>query len=267
MYQNHWERFHRAVCSINFYGKTNSKILGISGFRSGNLIITDDLIYDQPDIAEVKIRFYEEDGVKIFKEIKLSAEEFRKILLPKSSFDRTGIAFFSLDDESLEGTAEFDLCASCNAPIGQEALTISYQMDYNNIALKSALISSNYINGRGYSFIQFDGTVRPGTTGAPLIDHKSGKVIGIISNKELKIVKIYQELLKTVDKNLKILEKVKDKFYIEEVDPVQVLIVNQNQIKHLSREIFTNFAVKNGYALDVNHLREHLENLSEADFD
>ncbi len=267
MYQNHWERYHKAVCSINFYGKTNSKILGLTGFRVGRLIITDDLIYSQPDLLQVKIRFYEHDGVRIFKEITFSHDEFKSILPHKSSFDNLGLAFFNLDEKILEGTTEFALCPNCNSPIGKDALTISYQSDYDNIALRSALISSNYVNDRGLTFLQFDGTVRPATSGSPLIDHESGKVIGIVSNKEMKIVRTYHELLRTVDANLEILKKVKDKFFIEEVDPVQVLIVNQNQIKHLSKEIFLNFAMKNGYALDVNHLREQLENTFEADFD
>lgn len=267
MYQKHWEKCHRAVCSINFYGKTNSKILGLTGFRVDDLIVTDDEMYSLEDYTEAKIRFYEDDGVKIFKELAFSRGEFESLLPPKSNFENLGIVFFSIDKELLEGTSDLDLCVNCYASIGKDAFTISYQPEQNNIGLNSALISSNYINGRGLSFLQFDGTVRSGASGSPLIDNKSGKVLGIISNKELKIFKTYRELLKTVDKNLKVLEKVKDKWFIEEVDPVQVLIVNQNQIKHLSKEIFSNFAVKSGYALDVSHLIEQFENFSDGYLD
>ena len=267
MYQNHWEKCHKAVCSINFYGKTNSRILGLSGFRVGDMIITDDEIYSMSDFSEIRIIFYEEDGMRTFREIKYSSEEFISILPPKSQFEALGVAYFIPDKDLLKGTSEFDLCTRCHSPIGKDAFTISYQPEQNNIALNSALISSNYINGRGHSYIQFDGTVRSGAAGGPLVDSVSGKVLGIVSNKELKIFKTYKELLKTVDNNLKMLEKVKDKWFIDEVDPVQVLIVNQNQIKHLSKEIFSNFAVKSGYALDVNHLKEQLEATSEVDFD
>ena len=267
MYQKHWQDCHKAVCSIIFYGKTGSKLLGVTGFRVGNRVVTDDLIYSLQDAIQVKIRFYEEDGNKVFKEIILSYNEFQAILPERSDFENMGFAYFSLPQEILAGTTSLELCNKCNSVIGKEAFTISYQYDQNGLAMKSALVSSNFFNDRGLSYIQFDGTVRPGTSGSPLIDFDEGKVIGIVANKELHIVKTYREILKNVDNNLSILEKVKGKWFIEDVDPIQVLIVNQNQIKHLSKEFFSNFAVKAGYALEVNHLREQLENYSDSDIE
>ncbi len=267
MYRKIWKEYHRGVCSINFYGKSNSKIMGITGFRLGNRIITDDQIYNQPDTSEVKIRFYEEDGIKIFKEILFSHTELMNLLPPKDEFERLGFAFFNLDNEQLRGTVSLELCQNCSAQIGNESLTISYQYDQNNIALNAALISSNVLNERGLSFIQFDGTIKPGTSGSPLMDLESGKVLGIVANKELQIVKSYREIIKNIDTNLEVLEKVEDKWFIDDVDPVQVLIVNQLQLKHLAREFFSNFALKAGYALEVNHLREYLESFSEIDID
>ncbi|MGC9341721.1 MAG: S1 family peptidase [Bacteroidales bacterium] len=267
MYQQHWKKFHKAVCSINFYGKTNSKILALTGFRVGDQIITDDQTYNPKEATEIKIRFYDEDGFKIFREFVYSWNEFKSLLPPKSEFENLGIAMFSLKDEDLDGTSSLELCNSCNAAIGKEAFTISYQYDQNNLALKSALISSNYINERKLSYIQFDGTVRPGISGSPLIDYEGGKVLGIVTNKEHKIVKSYREIINNIDQNLSTLETVKGKWFVDDVDPIQVLIVNQNQLKHFSREFFSNFAIKNGYALDINHLREYLEGNSEMDFE
>ncbi|MFW5820109.1 MAG: hypothetical protein ACOCWA_02375 [Bacteroidota bacterium] len=263
MYQKHWEKTHKAVCSIHFYGKTNSKVLGLTGFRVEDLMVTSDEVYAISGYNEVKISFYENDGVRIFREFSFSKKEFESLLPPKSHFENIGIVFFSLDNNLLEGTSALEICHNCYSPIGKDAFTISYQPEQHNIGLNSAIISSNYINARGLNFLQFDGTVRSGAGGSPLIDNKSGKILGIVTNKEHKIFHTYRELLKTVDKNLKVLEKVKDKWFIEEVDPVQVLIVNQNQIKHLSKEIFSNFSVASGYALDVSHLKEQRENISE----
>jgi len=267
MYRKIWKEYHRGVCSINFYGKTNSKILGITGFRTGNMIITDDQIYNQKDVSEIKIRFYEDDGAKVFKELLFSYDEYTKMLPAKSEFDGLGFAFFSLDDEQLEGTIPLELCQNCSSHIGNEALTISYQYDQNNIALNSALISSNVKNERGLSYIEFDGTIRTGISGSPLMDLESGKVVGIVANKELQFVKSYREILRNIDANLKALEAVEGKWFVDDVDPIQVLIVNQFQLKHLAREFFTNFALKAGYALDVNHLREYQESYSEIDLD
>ncbi|MBE0652609.1 MAG: trypsin-like peptidase domain-containing protein, partial [Bacteroidales bacterium] len=215
----------------------------------------------------VKIRFYGEDGNKVFRETVFSHENFLTMIPSRADFDNLGFAYFVPDKEVLEGTTSLELCSSCNSVIGKEALTISYQYDQNNMALRSAMVSSNYITDRGLTYIQFDGIVRPGTSGSPLLEIESGKVIGILISKELQIVKTYREILKNVDNNLAILEKVTGKWFIEDVDPIQVLIVNQYQIKHLTKEFFSNFAIKAGYALDVNHLREQLEGYSEIDLD
>jgi hypothetical protein len=267
MYRKIWKDYNHVICSIEFYGKTGSRILGLTGFRHGNKIITDDQIYSIEDPDEIKIRFYEEDGNRVRKEIVFSGAEFQKLLPQKSEFENLGFAYFNLNEDHLDGTVSLNLCQNCNTAIGTQAVTISYNYNQNNIALKSALVSSNIINERGLSYLQFDGSVRPGTSGSPLMDLESGKVLGIVANKELQIVKTYREILKNVDKNLIVLEKVKDKWFVEDVDPVQVLIVNQLQIKHLSREFFTNFAIKAGYALDVNHLREYFESFSDVDID
>lgn len=267
MYQKHWKNFHKAVCSINFYGKTNSKIMALTGFRVGDQIITDDQIYYSKEASELKVRFYDEDGYKIYKEIVFSYSDFVNKLPQKSEFEDLGIALFTLTKEQLKGTASLELCSSCNSPIGKEAYTIGYQFDQNNLALKSALISSNYLNERKLSYIQFDGNVRPGLSGSPLIDYEGGKVLGIVTNKEHKIVKSYREILNNIDQNLGILESVKGKWFVDNVDPIQVMIVNQNQLKHLSKEFFSHFALNTGYALDVNHLREYFEGKSGYDFE
>jgi len=267
MYQKHWKNFHKAVCSINCYGKTQSIIMALTGFRVGDQIITDDQIYNSKEANELKIRFYDEDGFKIYKEITFSYKDFINQLPQKSEFENLGIALFTLSKEQLKGTKSLELCSSCNSAIGKEAFTIGYQYDQNNLSLKSSLISSNFLNDRKLSYLQFEGAVRPEVSGSPLIDFEGGKVLGIVTNKEHKIVKSYREILNNIDQNLSTLETVKGKWFVDNVDPIQVLIVNQNQLKHFSKQFFSNFALTTGYALDVNHLREYLEGNSEYDME
>jgi hypothetical protein len=134
------------------------------------------------------------------------------------------------------------------------------------MALKTGFVSSNHVNDKGLSFIQYDGTIKPGNSGAPLID-AGGTVLGVVMNKELAISKSYRELTRIIDSNLKVLKEVEGKMKLYDVDPFQVLIASQNQIKHISREFFLNATVKMGLALEMNHIIEYLDGGGIVDFE
>ncbi len=267
MYEKIWKKYQKAVCSINFYGSSGCKLFGVSGFKHGNRIVSDDQIHNLKEVKEVIIQFYENDGHKVFREIKFDKLEFKSILPDNKQFPKLGLSYINLEKEKLEGLPDLEFCGKCEPTIGMEAVTIGYQFDTNNLALKTALVSSYNVSENGYDYIQYEGMVKPGSSGAPLLNLKTGKVIGVIANKELQIVKAYNEMRKIADNNLEILEKVKGKWTYDDIDPVQVMIVSQNQMKHMAREFFSNFVVEAGYALEIHYLKEMLETDSELDFE
>ncbi len=262
-----WEGYHKAVCSINFFGSSGCKIFGISGFKHANKIITDDYAYNLKEVKEIVIHFYEKDGNKVFREIKYDSNEFKRLLPDKKQFSRFGFSYIRVGKKKLAGLPELEFCRKCEPTIGLKAVSIAYHFDTNNLSLKPALISSYVTRREGVDFIQYDGMVMPGSSGAPLLDLSNGKVIGILANKELHVVKVYREMQKTADNNLDILEKVKGKWTFDDVDPIQVMIVNQNQMKHMAKEFFGSFAIRSGYAIQINYIKEMLEADSELDFE
>lgn len=267
MYEVIWNKYHKAVCSINFYGSSGSKLFGVTGFKYGNRVITDDVVYKLKDINKVVIRFYEIDGLKIFRELKYAAEDFKNLLAKKSELRDIGFTYFLLSEEQIKGLHSLELCSNCEPEIGLQILTIEYQFDLNNIGLKTGIISSYAQNEKGYTMIQYDGSVKPGTNGAPLIDLKTGKVKGIVANKDLRIVKAYKEMQRIADNNIETLEKVKGKWTFDEIDPIQVMIVSQNQLKYATKGFYDNFSVKVGCALEINYLKDLFDLEREPDFE
>ena len=265
MYREIWNNNYRNVCSIDLMGSTNSIIIGVTDFRVGESIMTDDLIYSDNDAKKVRITFYEQDGFtpRLIKYYEI--EEFKDILPAKKNFDRLGFSLFAFENET--GDSGLKLCNACGPSIGMDAVTISYQSEYNNISLKPAVISSFYKNNSGLTYIQYDGSVKLGSTGGPLIDVKSGKVIGIVANKELKVMKIYKKLIKILDSNIESLQKVEGNWNVNDIDPIQVLIANQHMIKHISREFISNSSTRVGVALDIGHLIETMESNLDFQFD
>jgi hypothetical protein len=67
--------------------------------------------------------------------------------------------------------------------IGQPVCFLGYPLGKKNISINTGIISSIYKNN-GVTVFQIDANVNNGNSGGPLIDIKSGKIIGIITRKE-----------------------------------------------------------------------------------
>lgn len=239
--------------------------MGVTGFRTDNRIFTSDYIYRDSDCREVRIRFYEADGLTVVRELIYGYEQFAGFIPHRNTMGNLGVGVITLPERDLSGTVPLNFCGSCNPMIGTAAACIGYQYEFNNISMKQALVSGHVLKENNLSYIQFDGTVRPGFSGAPLISYDTGDVIGIVSNREMNEVKIYRDIIGIVEQNLEQLSRVEGEWVVNDIDPIQVLIANQNQIKHLARQFFYNYSGRTGYALEINHIAEHFDN--NLDFD
>ncbi len=267
MFRQLWQNSYKSVCSINFFSSSNIEVLGVTGFKVSNQIITDDAIYSVKDASEVFIRFYKEDGITINESVSLAYCDFLSLLPSRNDFGHLGFAIIPADFEEFNGINGLALCCSCSSQIGMSIIVIGYQSEHKNLSLKTGFISSNCFNDKGLSLIQYDGTIKAGNSGAPLIDAECGNVLGVVMNKELSISKSYRELNKIIDSNLEVLKEFEGKLRLYEIDPIQVLVANQNQIKHISKEFFMNATVKMGLALEINHLIEYLDIGSSLDME
>jgi hypothetical protein len=151
--------------------------------------------------------------------------------------------------------------------IGRSIAIVGYQFEHRNLALKVGIISALYTNSKGLCFIQYDGTLKPGNSGAPLLDAENGRVLGVVTNREMGISKSYKELMEIIDSNLRILKEQEGKSELFDVDLAQVLHANQSQIKHITREFFLNATFSIRYALEIGHVIEYLETKMEVDPD
>lgn len=259
MFRQIWQKSYKSVCSINFFTSEHIEVLGVSGFKVSDKILTESAIYSAKDATDVIIKFYMEDGITINASKSLSYKDFLDLIPPKEDFGNFGFAVIPQDFEEFRGIDNLQLCNSCSNQIGQSVCVIGYQCEHKNLALKTGYISSFHINEKGMQFIQYDGTIKPGNSGAPLIDGEYGNVLGIVMNKELPISKSYRELNRIIDSNLHVLREFEGQFKLYEIDPIQVLIASQNQIRHISKEFFQNATVKMGLALEIEHVFEYLD--------
>ena len=114
-------------------------------------------------------------------------------------------------------------------------------------------------------YLQVDSSIKQGNSGSPIIDIETGEVIGIIGYKLASISQSHKRMKQIINNNLAILKKSQGKFNVEEIDPIQVLIANQNQIKYISNEIYKTATMSSGYALDISYVHELFEEFIDAE--
>jgi hypothetical protein len=110
MYRQLWQNSYRAVCSINFYSSSNIEVLGVTGFKVGDQIITDDLVFSVKEANYVSIRFYKEDGLTLSSSKSLSYSEFLSSLPKKNEFEYLGFAIVPGDFHEFSGITGLTLC-------------------------------------------------------------------------------------------------------------------------------------------------------------
>jgi hypothetical protein len=267
MYQKIWKEKQSSICSIVFYGKSKSKIMGLTGFLAGKFIITDDIIYNVRDADEVRISFYKGNGLNTSVDLKLPVKEFMDLIPRKSEFENLGIVMISANFPELKEFKSLPFCRKCSDAIGKNVVIVNYQFDQDNLAINPAVISSYFIDEKKLSYLQFHGTIKAGISGSPVIDVETGAVIGVATNKLHSIVKAYKELKRITDANIELLNEVEGKWLIENIDLVQVLKANQNQFKQMAKQFMNGMSLKVGFALEISQIVDFMEKYNEHDFD
>jgi hypothetical protein len=69
-------------------------------------------------------------------------------------------------------------------------------------------------------------------------------------------------MMKIINDNLKALKEGEGKINIQDIDPIQVLIASQNQIKHIAKEFYKSADIRTGFALTINHIINYFEEMA-----
>jgi hypothetical protein len=257
MYSTIWRKLHASVCSINFFSDNGIKLSSLTGFRAGNNIITDEFIYKAPKCEEVTLQFVKDDGYTVSHVIRMSYSELTERINRLVEFENEGYAIIDMDQSELNGIPSLDIEIEHNYTIGQQIVVIGYHIDQDNLSIKNGIISS-FFKVHNKRYIQFDAALKQGNSGSPLIDLNTGKVIGLVGYRLSAISKSYEAFKKIIEDNLKMLKKSEGKMNIMDVDPIQVLMANQNQLKQISKEFYRSATMSFGYAHEIQTLDNYL---------
>jgi V8-like Glu-specific endopeptidase len=265
MYREVWKKCHESVCQINFYSSEGIKLLSMTGFKAyGNFLITDNYINKIYKAANVDLRFVDADGFTEKVCVKMSMNEFKKRIVKDVDNKSTEFVAISINLDELKCIPSLKLSKN-SVEIGQPIAVLGYQLEQDNLAIKTGILSSSFKQKNDLKYLQINSSIKQGNSGSPLINAETGEVIGIIGYKLASITQSNKRIKQIINKNLAILKKTQGLFNVEEIDPVQVLIANQNQIKYITNEIYKTATMTTGFALDISYVHNLFEDFTDAE--
>ncbi len=257
MYKKVWNKCQASVCAINFYSARGIRINSISGFKYGKYLITDDMVYKINRASEVQISFMEDDGLTVKTSVKITDKDFRQRMVKGVLENLGNFALINIDFPQFDSIPSLVLSSKAT-PVATPIAVIGYSKDNMNMAIKMGYVSS-YIKHNNTKFIQFDAALEFGNSGSPLIDAETCEVVGIVGHRISTFTDTYNQMMNIINNNLELLQQSEGKVHFNDIDPIQVLVTNQNQIKHLAQVFFKNSSIGYGFALEVSNLVEYLD--------
>lgn len=264
MYRNVWDFCYRSVCSICFFTENGIKMNTLTGFLIENYIVTDESIYKAKSCYEVVIQFFLENGYEAAHGLKLTFDELNGRLNRVAEYDNEGFALISTDGLVMDQVPSLIPEFEQDNRIGTSIAIIGFHEDASNMSLKKGIISSFVKVESGKQYIQFEASIKQGNSGSPVINIETGKVIGVVGYKLSSFANAYDAFKNIIEENLRVLKKSEGKMNIMDIDPIQVLIANQNQLKQISKEFYKTAVMNYGFANEIFSLRNYLSGKSES---
>lgn len=262
MYKKVWEACRSSVCSIQFISDAGTRITTFTGFKVKNLLITDDVI-DECENPAVVVLCFTDDGLSKSAEMEMSFREFLSFRVDIGKKIKPGFALFDIKKETFRKIPSLRCSNRLDYTVGHPIAVLGYQLEQENLALKSGIISSLFRHEYGFNTIQVDCTIKQGNAGSPLIDAESLEVIGVIGYRLTSIARSYRALIRIINTNLKVLKEAEGKINMEDIDPIQVLTANQNQIKYIATEFFKTANMRVGNAVELSPLADYCPDTEE----
>jgi len=258
MYRNIWNESFPSLCSISFYNANAIKALTVTGFKVDNFIVTEEIIYKDIPFDYVMFRFVKSDGYTVSREVKLNRNKFTDRIHSCVRHENEGFALIDVSNTPMAEVPSLNVASCSRISIGQPIAIMGFHYDRENLTFLQGIISSNVKLEEGKEFLQFNASVRQGFSGSPLINVETGRVVGVVGHRLTSHSKEYDKFKQIIDDNLALLQPALGELKVGPIDPIQVLIASQNQLKQLGRELYKSSHSSFGYAHKIDNLSYYL---------
>ena len=238
MLTNVWKSCHASVCQLNFLNERGVCVDTLTGFKVGSFLVTSQQAFCIEKAHKVQIKFVDFDANTLSASMKIPYAEFTQELRIGVVQDSGHYAVFNIDFSEFKNIPGLALSEQRSLSIGSSVASLGFSCGYSNLSLKSGIISSVFADRNGIRFLQFDGQVAHGNSGSPIVNPATMEVVGIVNRRSTPASNAYHQLKENIAANLNELKRVEAVVKFGDIDPIQVLIVNQNQLKLLANVIY-----------------------------
>jgi len=168
-------------------------------------------------------------------------------------------AYIKCDEAELQDRYVFDFGVSTDIAVPEEVLFLGFPFGGTHLTAHLGHVSSVHKSGVA-RVIQIDGSVNGGNSGGPLIDLKTGKVVGVVSRAHKGFaIKQFDRLLEALRHNKSALLAPRGaRVQIGGVDPVQALGKSFAAMEQIALDLRKSANVGIGYAFSSDALREDI---------
>ncbi len=260
MYKQIWSSSYASVCQIVFHSGNGIRSTSITGFKVEGFVVTDEIVYREGKYDYVVFRFVKENGWEVALEVKMNYDKFLKRILPIVKDEQEGFSLIDITGTKICFLPNIKVASSSQSSIGQSVNVLGYHCDQDNLSLRQGVISSFICPGNGNvrEYIQFNASIKQGNSGSPLIRLDTGEVIGVVGYRLLALHKEYDHFKQIIEDNLKVLKAAEGQTRVGDLDPIQVLIANQHQLRQLGKELYKLSHSSYGFAHKIDNLSKYL---------
>lgn len=228
-----------------------------SAFLIDRGLITNSHVIRPPgSIDAIVIRFEDSE-----QDIRLLPENCYDSIIVESAEHERDFALIDLSEPELENRHRFKFGESSDVCVGEQVLFLGFPFGMPQLTAHMGYISSIH-EQQSATFIQIDGSVNGGNSGGPLVDLKSGNVVGIVTRAFKGIVEQeFDNLIMTLQNNQRILTQNRTTMIVGGVDPVVGLRASQAAMEQIAKNLKRSANVGIGYAFSSDYVRDQIGDL------
>jgi len=241
----------------------NKSISSGSAFLVEGGLVTNSHNIRSRNFDTIAIRFADSNPSDKRSYIYLSREECDKIIAKESIESERDYVYLKLTHPKFKGRHVFEFTDSSNLSVGEQVVFLGFPFGTNQMTAHIGYVSSIHEENR-VEIIQIDGSVNGGNSGGPLLDLKSGKVVGIVTSACVGfLVKQFDELIGTLRENQKVLEQAQASGSVKllGIDPLDGLKKSQVAMEQIAMNLKQSANVGIGYAYSSNYVRDDIAQL------
>jgi len=206
------------------------------------------------------IRFENDISNNSSNEIRLSSQDCMDAIVAESSEDEKDFVYINLSEPAFNGRHIFELSDLSSLSVGEQVVFMGYPFSSPHLTAHLGYVSSLH-QSNGVEIIQIDGSVNSGNSGGPLLDLKTGKVVGIVTRAETGLLKEqFDRLLQALKNNIGALES-PPIISIGGIDPIRAIRASQVSMEQIVIQLRRSANVGIGFAFSAEYVKEEIIHL------